>query len=457
MTIIAVQQRPVSIITKYALNAPRYTSYPTALKFEPLQDDILPQALAVSKAPAVSLYVHIPFCKTLCYYCGCNKMVTRHNEKADEYLDYIEKEILSKRYLTDGRRAGSLHLGGGSPSFLSETQHTYLMYLLKKHFTFEAGAELSIELDPRNIDKRYLQNLKCLGYTRISFGLQDTDYNVQKTINRIQSTSHIADLVFEARSLGFDSVNLDLIYGLPNQSIETFSSTIAATKAMMPDRISLFSYAHLPERFAAQRKFAEETLPSSEEKAALYKLAVNSFTNIGYEMIGLDHFALSKDSLAIAKNKGDLHRNFQGYTLRGDTDLIGFGVSAISTVGNAFAQNAKELKEYYSRLDNHQPNAKVGLSLSADDLIRRDVISSLMCNLAVDKQAIADKHHITFDEYFASALNNLEELKEDGLIEMTSRYIRVPESARIYIRAICARFDAYLNASEILSSYSKAI
>jgi len=176
------------------------------------------------------------------------------------------------------------------------------MYLLKKHFTFEAGAELSIELDPRNIDKHYLQNLKCLGYTRISFGLQDTDYNVQKTINRVQSTSHIADLVFEARSLGFDSVNLDLIYGLPNQSIETFSSTIAATKAMMPDRISLFSYAHLPERFAAQRKFAEETLPSSEEKAALYKLAVNSFTNIGYEMIGLDHFALSKDSLAIAKN-----------------------------------------------------------------------------------------------------------------------------------------------------------
>jgi len=311
MTIIAVQQRPVSTITKYALNAPRYTSYPTALKFEPLQDDILPQALAVSKAPAVSLYVHIPFCKTLCYYCGCNKMVTRHNEKADEYLDYIEKEILSKRYLTDGRRAVSLHLGGGSPSFLSETQHTYLMYLLKKHFTFEAGAELSIELDPRNIDKHYLQNLKCLGYTRISFGLQDTDYNVQKTINRVQSTSHIADLVFEARSLGFDSVNLDLIYGLPNQSIETFSSTIAATKAMMPDRISLFSYAHLPERFAAQRKFAEETLPSSEEKAALYKLAVNSFTNIGYEMIGLDHFALSKDSWLLRKIKASFTATFK--------------------------------------------------------------------------------------------------------------------------------------------------
>lgn len=452
-----LQQKAASTITKYALNAPRYTSYPTALKFEPLQIDPLPQALNISKAPAVSLYVHIPFCKTLCYYCGCNKMVTRHNEKADEYLDYIEKEILSKRYLTEGRRVVSLHLGGGSPSFLSETQHTYLMYLLKKHFTFEAGAELSIELDPRNIDKCYLQNLKCLGYTRISFGLQDTDYNVQKTINRVQSTSHIADLVFEARSLGFDSVNLDLIYGLPNQSLDTFSSTIAATKAMMPDRISLFSYAHLPERFAAQRKFAEETLPSSEEKASLYDLAVKSFTSIGYEMIGLDHFALSKDSLAIAKNKGELHRNFQGYTLRGDADLIGFGVSAISTIGNAYAQNAKDLKEYYSRLDNYLPCSKVGLSLTLDDLIRRDVISSLMCNLVVVKQAIESKHHIKFDEYFASALDNLAEMKQDGLIEITSEYIRVPESARIYIRAICARFDAYLNRSETLSSYSKAI
>ncbi|AXT40081.1 oxygen-independent coproporphyrinogen III oxidase [Alteromonas sp. BL110] len=452
-----LQQKAVSTITKYALNAPRYTSYPTALEFEQLQIDPLPQALANSKAPDVSLYVHIPFCKTLCYYCGCNKMVTRHNEKADEYLDYLEKEILSKRYLTEGRRVVSLHLGGGSPSFLSKTQHTYLMYLLKKHFTFEAGAELSIELDPRNIDKRYLQNLKCLGYTRISFGLQDTDYNVQKTINRVQSTSHIADLVFEARSLGFDSVNLDLIYGLPNQSLDTFSSTIAATKAMMPDRISLFSYAHLPERFAAQRKFAEETLPSSEQKASLYDLAVKSFTSIGYEMIGFDHFALSKDSLAIAKNKGVLHRNFQGYTLRGDADLVGFGVSAISTVGNAFAQNAKDLKEYYSRLDYHLPCSKVGLSLTVDDLIRKDVIASLMCNLVVDKQAIASKHHIKFDEYFASALDNLAEMNQDGLIEITSKYIRVPESARIYIRAICARFDAYLNNSETLSSYSKAI
>ena len=273
MNTSAVKQcHDTSTVKKYAQHAPRYTSYPTALKFEPLEEDIYPQSLAVSKAPAVSLYVHIPFCKTLCYYCGCNKLVTRHNEKADDYLDYLEKEILSKRYLAEGKRVVSLHLGGGSPSFLSETKHTFLIYLLKKHFTFELGAELSIELDPRNVDSAYLKCLRSLGYTRISFGLQDTDYNVQKIINRVQSTSHIANLVFEARTLGFDSVNLDLIYGLPNQTLETFKSTIAATKAMMPDRISLFSYAHLPERFAAQRKFAEETLPAVKKKRGFIPL-----------------------------------------------------------------------------------------------------------------------------------------------------------------------------------------
>ncbi|AFV85863.1 oxygen-independent coproporphyrinogen III oxidase [Alteromonas mediterranea] len=458
MNTIAIKQlRDNSTITKYAQHAPRYTSYPTALKFESLKEDLSPHALTVSKAKAVSLYVHIPFCKTLCYYCGCNKLVTRHNEKADDYLDYLEKEIVSKRYLADDKPVVSLHLGGGSPSFLNKVQHTFLMYLLKKHFTFEVGAELSIELDPRNVDKTYLQNLRGLGYTRISFGLQDTDYNVQKTINRVQSTSHIADLVSEARTLGFESVNLDLIYGLPNQSEETFASTIAATKAMMPDRISLFSYAHLPERFAAQRKFAPETLPSSEEKAALYNLAVNGFTKVGYEMIGLDHFALRSDSLAIAKHKGKLHRNFQGYTLRGDTDLIGVGVSAISTIGNAFTQNAKDLKEYYKRIDRQLPSAKVGLSLTPDDLVRRDVISSLMCNLSVDKQSISSKHHIIFDEYFSEALSNLERLADDGIIEISAHHIRVPEHARIFIRAVCARFDAYLNATEMLSNYSKAI
>lgn len=444
-------------ITKYAQHAPRYTSYPTALKFEPVQDDILTIANHQSQNKVSSLYVHIPFCKTLCYYCGCNKIVTRHNSKADEYLDYIEKEMLAKRQLTEQKQVVALHLGGGSPSFLTALQHTYLMYLLKKHFAFTTDAELSIELDPRNVDEAYLDNLKSLGYTRISFGLQDTDYNVQHTINRVQSTSHIAKMVFHARTIGFSSINLDLIYGLPHQTEETFTQTVAATKAMLPDRISLFSYAHLPERFAAQRKFSDDILPNVELKATLYKQAVRSLTKIGYVMIGLDHFALPNDKLAIAKKDGQLHRNFQGYTLRGDADLIGLGVSAISTVGNAFAQNPKELKHYFERINNALPCATVGLRLSEDDLIRRDVISSLMCNLAVNKKEISRKYHINFDEYFAGALDNLTPLLKDGVVILSENRIEVPEHARIFIRAICARFDAYLNDNQAFNRYSRAI
>ncbi|BCO19473.1 coproporphyrinogen-III oxidase [Alteromonas sp. KC3] len=457
MTTLQHKDNTQSFITKYAQHAPRYTSYPTALKFEPIDSDLLTLASDSSTTDELSLYVHIPFCKTLCYYCGCNKLVTRHNEKADDYLAYLEKEMVAKQVISANKKVVALHLGGGSPSFLSATQHTFLMYILKKHYAFSADAELSIELDPRNVDAAYLKTLKNLGYTRLSFGLQDTDYKVQHTINRVQSTAHIADLVFEARTLGFKSINLDLIYGLPNQTRDTFKTTIAATKAMQPDRISLFSYAHLPERFAAQRKFGDEILPSAELKAELYNFAVDSFKSVGYEMIGLDHFAKSSDTLAIAKNKGELHRNFQGYTTHGGSDLLGLGVSSISTIGNAFAQNPKALKEYYERLEANLPAATIGLTLSLDDLIRRDIISSLMCNLVLNKRAVEDKYAISFDNYFADALENLLPLEKDGLIELGSECIYVPEHARIYIRAICARFDAYLNTDAVLTRYSKAI
>ena len=366
----------LTTIAKYAKHAPRYTSYPTALNFAPVNNDILRIANKNTQAEALSIYVHIPFCQTLCYYCGCNKIVTRHNSKADEYLNYIEKELLSKSHLLAERQAVSLH---------------------------------------------------------------------------------IADLVFEARNLGFSSINLDLIYGLPHQSEDTFRTTIAATKAMSPDRISLFSYAHLPERFAAQRKFGETILPNAEQKAALYNIAVTEFKQVGYDMIGLDHFAKKADPLARAKNAGQLHRNFQGYTTKGDTDLVGFGVSAISTVGNAFAQNPKQLKDYYEQLNNHRPAAVIGLSLSKDDLIRRDVISSLMCNLSLKKDAIEGKYGITFDDYFAIELDALRPLQKDGLVLHMDKGIVVPESARIFIRAICATFDAYVDSTKNMTRFSKAI
>ena len=434
----------LTTIAKYAKHAPRYTSYPTALNFASVNNDILRIANKNTQAEALSIYVHIPFCQTLCYYCGCNKIVTRHNSKADEYLDYIEKELLSKSHLLAERQAVSLHLGGGSPSFLSEQQQATLMTMLKKYIYFDAQAEIAIELDPRNVDVPYLKNLRELGYTRLSFGLQDTDYQVQQTINRVQSTLHIADLVFEARNLGFSSINLDLIYGLPHQSEDTF-------------RISLFSYAHLPERFAAQRKFGENSLPNAEQKAALYNIAVTEFKKVGYDMIGLDHFAKKADPLARAKNTGQLHRNFQGYTTKGDTDLVGFGVSAISTVGNAFAQNPKQLKDYYEQLNTHKPAAVIGLTLSKDDLIRKDVISSLMCNLSLTKDAIEGKYGITFDDYFAIELDALRPLQKDGLVLQMDKGIVVPESARIFIRAICATFDAYVDSTENMARFSKAI
>ena len=444
-------------LAKYAQSAPRYTSYPTALKFSHIQEQDVTLASENYGSDSLSLYIHIPFCHTLCYYCGCNKIVTRHQDKADSYLDYLQKEIEIKRHLHQEKQIASLHLGGGSPSFLTPEQHKRLMALLDANFVFENECEKSIELDPRHVDSDYLKALSDLGYNRVSFGLQDVDYKVQTAINRVQSTAHISELVFAAKSHGFHSVNLDLIYGLPHQTLETFSTTLTATIAMMPDRVSLFSYAHLPTRFAAQRKIDESFLPDATLKAALYDLAVNHFTSKGYDMIGLDHFARTTDTLAIAKKHGELHRNFQGYTTRGDTDLLGIGVSAISTIGNAYGQNPKVLKDYYECIDKHTPLTKVGLLLTDDDLIRREVIMALMCNLNVEKSAIESKFAINFDEYFAEELRLLEEVARDGLIELGAKRLHVPEKARIYIRAICAYFDAYFKDAGLSARYSKAI
>lgn len=444
-------------VKKYTQQAPRYTSYPTALKFAEVDDTVLIRAATASLADEISLYVHIPFCETLCYYCGCNKIVTRHNEKADRYLDYLEREMLTKKALFKDKKVIAVHLGGGSPSFLNNVQHAFLMHILKKHFHFTDETECSIELDPRNVDTQYLDNLANLGYTRLSFGVQDTNYDVQYAINRVQSTANIANLVFHARTVGFTSINLDLIYGLPCQTLESFQTTLVAAKAMSPDRISLFSYAHLPERFAAQRKIDTDSLPSAELKAKLHALAVDSLTLTGFEMIGMDHFARSGDPLSVAKQQGNLHRNFQGYTTRGDADLVGLGVSSISTVGNAYTQNAKKLSDYYASVDDNQSAPDKGLTLTPDDLIRRDVIMALMCNMKVEKRAIERKFNVNFDGYFAEALEALSPLEQDGMIDTKSEWVRVPTHARIFIRAICARFDAYLNTEHCVNRYSSSI
>ncbi|GGW89636.1 oxygen-independent coproporphyrinogen III oxidase [Alteromonas halophila] len=446
-----------SLLRKYNINGPRYTSYPTALEFTGnCPPDLLSQA-AQASGRDLSLYVHLPFCHSLCYYCGCSKIITRHQDKADEYLDYLTKEARQQRHIGQHRPVRQLHLGGGSPSFLTSEQHTRLIAILQENFTFSDDAVLSIELDPRNVTKAYIRCLQKLGYTRASFGVQDVNYNVQQAINRVQSTQHIAELTEHARASGFTSINLDLIYGLPHQNCETFATTLAAAKALRPDRISLFSYAHLPERFAAQRKIKDEWLPPAPLKLALMKQAISSLTDAGYVMIGMDHFALPEDDLAIARDKGQLHRNFQGYTTGNELDLLGLGVTAISAVGNAYGQNPKQLKDYYLALDHGKPVISKGVALSKDDELRRAIIMSLMCNLHLDIEELETRFNVDFFRYFQDELQQFDRFVKDGIARIDRHQITISEHARLIIRVICMSFDAYLSHTHKMMRYSRVI
>lgn len=445
------------LLNKYNVNGPRYTSYPTALEFtSQIACDVLEQASQDSDRD-LSLYVHLPFCHSLCYYCGCSKIVTRHQDKADVYLDYLEREANQRRAVANGKTVTQLHLGGGSPSFLTPEQHSRLIQILRDNFAFAEHAVQSIELDPRTINTRYITHLSTLGYTRASFGVQDVDYHVQEAINRIQSTQHIAALVAHARETGFSSINLDLIYGLPHQTCETFATTLAATKAMMPDRISLFSYAHLPDRFAAQRKIKDEWLPPSSLKLALIKQAISNLTDYGYVMIGMDHFALPDDELAKAKAEGQLHRNFQGYTTGATLDVLGLGMTAISAIGAAYGQNPKTLNDYYHVIDSGKPLTQKGCSLNRDDEIRREVIMSLMCNLMLDIKAISQRFGIRLFDYFSDEINALTPFVEDGIVKIDQNHIYVSDNARLIIRVICMTFDAYLKPAQPMMRYSRVI
>ena len=341
----AIQHLAPSILSKYNINGPRYTSYPTALEFHSEFTDVdLIQAIDSSERRDLALYLHIPFCHSLCYYCGCNKIVTRHRDKADEYLDFLLKEIENKARYFDTYRVSQLHLGGGTPSFLTQAQFNRLVKALKSHFVFEDDAEMGIEIDPREVELDLLDRLRALGFNRLSFGLQDTNLEVQQAIKRVQDTEFVAELMTRGRALGFSSINLDVIYGLPHQTAERFARTLEDVLALNPDRVSLFSYAHLPARFAAQKKIKDEWLPNGEAKLALMLAAIETFTSRGYVAIGMDHFAKPTDELAQAQASGLLHRNFQGYTVKGNCDLLGLGVSAISAIGHLFASRCRHNK-----------------------------------------------------------------------------------------------------------------
>ncbi|MBP8161336.1 MAG: oxygen-independent coproporphyrinogen III oxidase, partial [Ottowia sp.] len=375
------------LLTKFDVAGPRYTSYPTADRFveafgEPDYLQALDQRRTGPAAMALplSLYVHIPFCESLCYYCACNKIITKHHERSAPYLRYLSKEVdLHVQHIGAGQSVSQLHLGGGTPTFFSDDELSELMAMLRRNFNLVPGGEYSIEVDPRTVTAERLAHLARLGFNRLSFGVQDFDPIVQKAVHRVQPAEQVFALVEAARGIGFESINVDLIYGLPKQTPESFDRTLAQVAELRPDRIALYAYAHLPERFKPQRRIIAIDLPGAPNKVAMLARSLAAFEQAGYVYVGMDHFALPNDALAVAKRQGRLHRNFQGYSTQPDCDLIGLGVSAIGKVGATYSQNAKSLEEYQDLLDQgHLPVVR-GLAVSRDDLLRRAVIMALMC------------------------------------------------------------------------------
>ncbi len=453
------------LLRQYDLSGPRYTSYPTADRFvEAFTADDYVQALQQRRsgvalnATPLSLYVHIPFCESLCYYCACNKIITRHHERAEMYLRYLSREIdLHVQEIGVGQPVSQLHLGGGTPTFLSDAELGELMEMLRRNFTLVPGGEYSIEVDPRTVDAQRLAVLAKLGFNRLSFGVQDFDPDVQKAVHRVQPAEQVFALVKTARELGFESINVDLIYGLPRQTVESFERTLNQVSELLPDRIALYAYAHLPERFKPQRRIVTTELPVAHARTSMFKQALATLGDAGYVYIGMDHFALPNDALSVAKRQGRLHRNFQGYSTQPDCDLIALGVSAIGRVGAIYSQNAKTLADYYDHLDQGRLPVVRGLALSRDDLLRRSVIMALMCQGNLQFEAIEQAYLIDFASYFAPELRVLAEQAEQGLITLTETSIEVTPQGWLFVRAVAMVFDRYLQADKNRARFSKII
>ncbi|MCS6809737.1 MAG: oxygen-independent coproporphyrinogen III oxidase [Tepidimonas sp.] len=452
-----------ALLRRFDIPGPRYTSYPTADRFVEAfgeQDYVqaLQQRRAGSLALPLSVYVHIPFCASLCYYCACNKIIPRHHERAAAYLRYLDHELeLQTRHLGRGHRVSQLHLGGGTPTFLSDDELTDLMGLLKRHFELVPGGEFSIEVDPRTVTPTRLAHLQQLGFNRLSLGVQDFDPTVQRAVHRIQPAEQVFALVAAARALGFESINVDLIYGLPQQTPESLHRTLEQVAQLRPDRIALYAYAHLPARFKPQRRIVAAELPSAADKLAMLALALDQLSAAGYDYIGMDHFALPDDALAVAKRQGRLHRNFQGYSTQPDCDLIALGVSAIGRVGATYSQNAKTLDDYYDALNQGRLPIQRGLVLSRDDLLRRSVIMAIMCQGLVDYESIELSHLVDFRHYFARELQQLRELQEHGLVRLYERHFEVTPTGWYLVRAIAMVFDRYLQVDQDRARFSKII
>ncbi|UYG07682.1 oxygen-independent coproporphyrinogen III oxidase [Halomonas sp. M4R1S46] len=444
-----------SLVEKYDRPGPRYTSYPTAPQFQAAfaEDDYRAAAERsnrLAEPKPLSAYVHIPFCESLCYYCACNKIITHNRERAAEYLAWLKREIALQGALFDeSRRMTQLHLGGGTPTYLSNAQLGELMAALDAAFHFAApdAREFSLEVDPRTVTPAQIHELRALGFNRLSFGVQDFDPHVQEAVNRVQSEAQVVGLVEAAREAGFQSMSVDLIYGLPLQTVTSFDATLDKIIALRPDRIATYSYAHLPELFKAQRLIRPEDMPPPERKLELLELIIRRLTGAGYVYIGMDHFALPEDELSLARENGTLQRNFQGYSTHADCDLIGLGNTAIGKVGDSYSQNVKETAQYQARLEAGRLPVMRGYRLNADDVLRRDVINALMCHGRIDVAAIEADHGIVFRTYFAEALDALAEMQADGLIVLTEQAIEVLPAGRLMMRNVAMAFDAYLARS----------
>jgi oxygen-independent coproporphyrinogen-3 oxidase len=453
------------LLTRFDVPGPRYTSYPTADRFvEAFSQADLHQALDLRnqglgpKNRPLSIYVHIPFCESLCYYCACNKIITKHHEKAEPYLRYLAKEVeLYTSSIGIGQSVSQLHLGGGTPTFLSNDELREWMSVLKRSFNFVAGGEYSVEVDPRTVNEERLALLFELGFNRLSLGVQDFDPEVQKAVHRIQPATQVFALMAAARKMGFESVNVDLIYGLPKQTPESFDRTLKQVNDLRPDRIALYAYAHLPERFKPQRRILAAELPAASSKIAMLSRSLDALMNAGYVYVGMDHFALPDDALAVAKRQGRLHRNFQGYSTQPDCDLIGLGVSAIGRMGGTYSQNAKTMEEYVDMLDNGQLPIVKGLALSRDDLIRRAWIMAIMCQGHVQYDAFNEAWLIDAKKYFASEISQLESLQTQGLVELSDGGLQVTPMGWFFVRGVAMVFDKYLQADRNRTRFSKII
>nr|WP_314229783.1 oxygen-independent coproporphyrinogen III oxidase [uncultured Kingella sp.] len=467
MKIITIQKHTSTLfdfdrelIASLPASGPRYTSYPTADRFynefqQPEYIATLENTLSGSLKP-VSLYVHIPFCNVICYYCGCNKVITKDTRKADEYLTYLEKEMaLLAPHLHGKHKLAQLHFGGGTPTFLSDEQLERVFAMIREHFELLPDGEYSIEIDPRKVSRESVFKLGKLGFNRMSVGIQDFDPKVQAAVNRIQTVEETRNVIEAAREAGFKSISVDLIYGLPHQSVESIKPTLETVLSLSPDRLALYHYAHLPHIFKPQRRIDTNAVPSSEEKLDILQYAVHLLDERGYVFIGMDHFAKPEDELAIALREGRLQRNFQGYSTYADCDLVAIGVSSIGKIGDTYSQNERDLAQYYAALDNNQLPIMRGFRLSDDDVMRRQIIQDLMCRFALE---LSD-YRADFAEYFAEEMPDLQRIAELGLIEWQPETgsLNVTPKGRFLIRNIAMIFDYYLRHKETKAKYSQTV